>query len=192
MEPQPTNSQPVQVLEPALTEAQIAAHEARMAVRQEAAATPLPGPTLEAFSPDPVSFLGREFRQMVAYDLAILEKLNSPLYRHLLEMEKPEEERVQVKFAQDDIWDLVFLFTRPVGEANAVLRKGREAFHEAAMSEFGYTAPLGSLAVAELAVTNHFAKAFATAVGYRAPTSSTDGKVFTMPPESQATGSVGG
>lgn len=193
MEPQPSNSEPVRIMEPVLTPEQIAAHEARMAARQAAAADPLPGPLMEAFSPDPISFHGSELRPMVAYDLTILKKLNSPLFRHLLEMEKPEEERVKVEFEDDDVWELVFLFTRPVAEANILLRKGRDVFYKSAMEAFGYKAELGSLPIAEIAVTNHFARALATAVGYRPSASpGQDGKVFMMPPACPATGSAGG
>lgn len=174
-----------------LTAEQLAAHEQRIEARQAAAGDPLPGPLLDAFFPAAMKVAGLELRPVVAYDLTFLKKIDSPLYRYLLELEKPLEERKVVAFEDDDIWEILFVLTRPPAEVARVLRQGREVFRAEALAVTAYVLPMVSRPLAEKAITEHFASAFATSVGY-SPTPTEGGQVFTMPPAARPMGSAGG
>lgn len=107
-----------------------------------AAADPLPGPLLEAFLPEPLRAAGFNLRDVVASDWAILRKLDSPILKELQGLAlNPDLPKPEVHYDEEDIWELLFLWTRPVREVRALLAKGRPQFREAVLQLTADTFP---------------------------------------------------
>lgn len=101
-----------------------------------AAADPLPGPLLEAFLPEPLVAAGFELRDCVASDWAILKRLDSPILRELQSLAlDPALPKPEIVYEEEDIWELLYLWTQPVREVRALLAKGRPAFREAVLEQ---------------------------------------------------------
>lgn len=160
-----------------------------------AAVNPLPGPLLNAFLPEPIRALGFELRPAVATDFALLQSIKSPLLAELAEQAKPEEERTSVNYQDEDLWELLYIWTRPVSVARSAYRLGgRERFRETALCETGDKLPLHVLRekkqlLAALAV--NFARAFSTQLQHAPGTTEGAGQSFPAP-SSPATASAGG
>lgn len=163
----------------------------REGAKGRANAEVLPGPLAGAFPTEAGrEVAGLRMRPLVHYDYVILRRLDSPLYRKVLELGKPESDRQEVAFEDEDGYEMVWQFTRPVKEVAGVLARGRQAVRQAAVEEIGQR--LGALEVQELVrlAVENFVAASSTAVGYRTP-SGEGGEVFTGPP-ARGTGSAGG
>lgn len=105
----------------------------------EAAADPLPGPLLDAFLPEVLRAAGFELRPVVASDWAILKRLNSPLLTELkrasLQKDHPELADQKTTFEEEDVWELLYLWTHHPRDSRALLAQGRQVYREAAMSK---------------------------------------------------------
>lgn len=100
------------------------------------AADPLPGPLLEAFLPEPLVAAGYTLREVVAADWAILKKLDSPILKELQGLAmNPDLPRPEIAYTEEDIWELLFLWTRPPREVRACLARGRPEFREHVLRE---------------------------------------------------------
>lgn len=103
----------------------------------EAAADPLPGPLLDAFLPEVLRAAGFELRPVVASDWAALKRIQSPLLTELrrasLLKEHPELATEKTTFTEEEVWELLFLWTHPPRESRALLANGPQAYREAAM-----------------------------------------------------------
>lgn len=177
-----------------LTEAQLEHHARRCAAVEKANANPLPGPLLDAVLPEPILAAGLTLRAVVASDLALLRRLNSPLIAELEQLSMPEAERQQPKYTEEDCWELLYLWTRPVAEARAALNRGREHYRETALRTIADPLPASVLAEAVAimqAIAENFLRGFETAIQYQARPSA-DGTIFTQPPAERPTASVGG
>lgn len=111
------------------------------AASSRAASDPFPGPmamVVDGGFVDVMTSRGKiTFRPLVASDLVVLRKLNSPVYRELLEMGTPEEARTKVEYTDEDVFDIVYQFTNPIKEIRQLVKKGNDIYHETAMSEVG-------------------------------------------------------
>ena len=173
-------------------EQQLADAQQLMLAREAASAHPLPGPLLDAFLSTQISAAGLTLQPIVASQITLLKRIESPILLRMAELAKPVEERMAVTFTDEDIYELLFIFSRPIGELRALFsRIGREAFREAALEAVGDKLPPLAAQSLEAKVWDHFAAAFDTAVGYRAPDDGS-GTVFTPPPAVPVTGSAGG
>jgi hypothetical protein len=160
-------------------EIELSAEQVRaLEVRQAAAELPAPGPLLDALLPDEAKAAGMELRPIVGSHLVVLQKLGLEI--------------VQTGTTKDlsEMFELVFIFTRPIGEVRAALKQGRESFMEAAMAAIGDKIPMHLVKQCGEAVCAHFLKATATAQRYGNPPAA-DGS-FQTPPLAPATGSAGG
>lgn len=103
----------------------------------EAASDPLPGPLLDAFLPEVLRAAGFELRPVVASDWAILKRLKSPLLAELkrasLQKDHPELVDQKTTFEEEDVWELLYLWSHHPRDSRALLARGREAYREAAM-----------------------------------------------------------
>lgn len=103
----------------------------------EAASDPLPGPLLAAFLPESLRAAGFELRPVVASDWAVLKRIQSPLLTELkrasLLKEHPELATEKTTFSEEEMWELLYLWTHSPRESRALLAKGPEAYREAAM-----------------------------------------------------------
>src|SRR6266568_952062 len=77
-----------------------------------AAADPLPGPIFEAAFMGPVEVetsTGKiSVRKASAYDITIFKKVNSPLYRQMIEMSKEASQREDIDFDDDEAFEMIF------------------------------------------------------------------------------------
>lgn len=213
------SSEPVMLMPSALAEAEAAAreaaevarYEARAEAREKANADPLPGPLLDAFLAPEAVAAGLRLQPIVAYHLVLLRALDSPLLRLLAELGKPEAERREPEYSDDELFETLFVFTRPIAEVRTALcppeaealpgvprdqvaaakRRARVAFRQLALESIAYRLPTGDIDKVRDAVIYHFLKSLATQVAYEAPPSG-DGTVFTPPPAGPRTGSAGG
>jgi hypothetical protein len=189
-------------------EAQLRAHVARVEARQAAAADPAPGPLLEAFLPSTLTAAGFTLRPAVYSDFLILRAIKSPILDELRELSKPADERQAITYTDVDYWELLYIWTRPIGElhtalagqASSLSRNGagaaerREHFRAAALAATADRLPISVIAELPAMVTalsTNFLRAFSTQVGYRPPPAQ-DGSVFPVPPEAQTMASAGG
>lgn len=141
----------------------LARYRAKDALEGQAHATPAPGAVLDAFLPGEAVRLPTVYRlarnegergevkgenrkpaeitlrPMVRADWLIFQRLNSPYYRHILELQKPEDQRQPVAFEDEEVYEAVFVFLGPPRASRELLAKGRQVFREAAL---GNTADL--------------------------------------------------
>jgi len=173
-----------------LTAAQVAAEYRRRELIAVAAASPLPGPMLEAFRNQPVEVAGIKLRPLVARDIATLKELGSPFIEHLLELSRPVDQRKETPWTDEQAFESIYLFTVPSKVAVQLIRTGRAAYNAAAADLCG---DLTVAALVELtqAVTALILASFATSVNY-APVKSGNTETFTPPPPRPATASGGG
>lgn len=146
----------------------------RGAVLNEAVARanrePLPGALDRAFGPEGEIVVGAfKVRKVVHADYPILKRLNSPLYRQMLEGSNEE-----IKPEHEELFELCYQFTRPCREVRETLNKGREFFREVATQTFG-DAPIedGVLTAVFTAVVEQFTTSMST---MQAHTSKEEGK----------------
>jgi len=190
--------------EPELTSAQIDAHHSRIRRIEEANTVALPGPLLDAFLPEPLIAAGFTLREMVPSDEPILLRLKSPLIERLKSGPaaavdlSPEAEAAR----WNDIWELLYLWTRPVAEARRAFgtppsggsTTTRDHFREIALAATADILPVSVLAEAPAimkALAANYVRAFATVISYQAAAAE-DGSLKSVPPPEQATGSAGG
>lgn len=173
-----------------MTERQIEEAERRIQAKFEANATPLPGPLLDAFLLEPVKAAGLTLQPVVAYHVTMLQAIGSPIFR---KSSLPAELREEVAISHDDVYECIYLFTRPIVECRAALRKGRECFREAAIQATGDKLPPSAIMDLERAVIENLTRAFSTHVAHEEASGEGEpGTVFTRPPAEPMTGSAGG
>jgi hypothetical protein len=149
----------------------------------------LPGPLAEAFMPR-LAMPGLQVRPLVHFDLVILKRLDSPLLRQL-----SATKRRKTAFSDEQGYEMVLQFTRPVQEVEALLEKhGTAGFRKLAKREVGMS--LGPLEVGLLmrAVEEEFVRAFSTVVKYAGKSDGEGGEMGFTSPRTPAppTGSAGG
>ncbi len=127
-----------------MTPSQIAAHPIAV---ERANREPLPGALAGAFDPMQSIKVGDyTIRPIVAGDYTLIKKLNSPVYRQILELQKENGgEEVQV----DDVeqWELIYILTNPPEHSLKLLYNGGN-IRDKAIETLG--AKLGPLLVADL------------------------------------------
>lgn len=160
----------------------------------QANAEPFPGPLDAAFAQGPVQIGGFTVRELVPIDVKLLKRLDSPFYRQMLELLKPKEQRQRTPVADEQEWEIIYLFTRPSLEAEAELDRSLAGFRHAARLAFAHNPRINVAVYQRLynACANRIIRAFATAVAYEARSLCGDDEVFTTPPPEPTTASVGG
>lgn len=160
------------------------ADQAEDAAAVVAAATPLPGPTREAFQPKPVLEVGpHKLRAFCDRDFVFLATLNHPLVKLKLDnLARKNAEEIDKLF--DDVtqgllpsgqeaWTLFWLLTRPAREvATELATSGVESLRAKAADEFG---ELDMMEMNEMLVgaVKQFNGYWSTAVGH-APAGTTE------------------
>lgn len=166
-------------------------HTARIAEIDRAGTLPLPGPLARAFTTPEIDACGLQFRPVVHSDHLVLQQLDSPLLQNLAAAATPADQRQPVAATDEEVLELIYLLTTPPRQARAELARGRQFFRDRALEAIGdrfHTATLVRLAAT---ARQHYLDSWATAVAYEnAP--DPDAAVFTMPPITPATASVGG
>ena len=134
--------------------------------RKRAAATPFPGPLAEAFLSDAIQVDDHLFvRRIVASDWKILQWLDSPIIRQMLELQKDEKLREDVQFTDEEEWEMCWQFTHSPKECRELRAKGREAFKAAAV-EYGDTITMPQSKLIIKAIGKQIVNSYSTAVKY--------------------------
>lgn len=128
-----------------IDEERLVRHAIDVQAGSRAAADPLPGPLAEAFKPLNIQVEGFTIRPLVAWDWAIMKTLNSPIYRQMLEVMQLGDKAEQVPSEPSEMWELIYLLTRPCEEADKVFQRGADAFRDAAKREIGFKLNLGQV-----------------------------------------------
>lgn len=97
-------------------------------------------------------------------------------------------------FAEEQIAETVFVFTRSQKRVRQLLDAGRDKFREAVMDELGDKLHPAQMAVLQRACAQHYVRSFATIIGYGAEPPEAGGHEvsFPQPSPGAATDSVGG
>lgn len=166
-------------------EAEFARRMRRESAKGQGKLNPLPGALTSAFADVPEVVGGLQVRPLVHYDFVILKRLSSPFLPAFLGQE-------EVQYTEEQGYEFVWQFTRPVMEVKHVVELGRQAVTNEAVKEIGMKVGPRDLTLLMKAVIREFIRAFCTAVEYQQTPTEGNGTVFSAPPASQTTGSVGG
>lgn len=104
----------------------------------------------------PVAVAGLKVRALVHYDLKILRQLNSPLIR-AIETKQPTE------WSDEEGYDILLQFTRPVREAAELASKGPEHFRKVALEQIGMRLNPVEVTLLVKAVEQEFERTFSAA-----------------------------
>jgi|SRR3974390_361677 len=157
-----------------------------------AAADPLPGPLVDAFWPSDISVDKFKVRPLVAYDWAIMKRINSPIYRQMLEVMQKGDKASEIEAEPEELWDLIFLLTRPCAESDAFFKKGVEGFKEEAKKEIGFKLHTAVVAQLAQACTDQIFTHMTTMLSYAPKPEEGEVKNFTKADPTPATDSAGG
>jgi hypothetical protein len=135
--------------------------------RRRAAATPLPGALADAFLTDAIQVTDNMFvRRVVASDWSILQWLDSPIYKMILEVQKDEAMRDAVTYTDEEEWEMCWQFTHSPKDCRALKAKGREVFRQTCIDEMGDTNPLVVTKKAVEAISKQILASFDTKIGF--------------------------
>ena len=139
----------------------------REEANRRAAATPLPGALSDAFLTDAIHVAdGLDVRRVVASDWSILQWLDSPIYKMILEVQKDEKLRDAVSYTDEEEWEMVWQFTHSPKDVRALKAKGREVFKETCAAEIGDKYKLTETKQAVEAISKQILASFDTKIGF--------------------------
>lgn len=104
-----------------------------------AGAAALPGPVADAFS-GPIKVGNYSVRPFVAADWVIIQKLDSPLYRMFLELQKPEDKQEKTECTAEEIAITCWHLTSDVRSVYKAVSADVDAAKETALKAFFYDA----------------------------------------------------
>ena len=134
--------------------------------RARAAADPLPGALSDAFLKDSIKIAdGVWVRRVVASDWKILKALDSPIFRQMLEFQKPEDAREETVFSDEEQWEMCWQFTHTPKENRELIAQGRKAYAETAET-WADSAELSQMPLIIDAITKQLIRSFQTSLQY--------------------------
>lgn len=135
--------------------------------RKRAAATPLPGALSDAFLAGAIKVTDNlSIRRIVASDWAILQWLDSPIHKLILEIQKEESIREEVVYSNEEEWEMIWQFTHEPKAIRDLKSKGREAFKETCITEIGDKFELTTTKKSVEAISAQIVKSFETKIDY--------------------------
>lgn len=171
-EPRPSGSAQPPAPGP-ITEDMVEKHEARMAAREQAHATAIPGPLKQAFARGKLTVCGLTFRPVMLGDYQTLELIESPLLPWFNGMMMGE--KAKLRASVPDIQDAIYLFTRPAEEAARLAEaEGPRGFRKAAAAALRKLPQSAIPKLIEAIVENYLAS-LSTAVAYEPEAAGEDG-----------------
>jgi hypothetical protein len=139
---------------------------------RRAAVTPLPGALSEAFLNDAIQVADGLFvRRVVASDWPILQWLDSPIYKMVLEIQKDESIRESVTYSDEEEWEMCWQFTHTPKQVRELKNKGRDVFRQTAIDEMGDAYSLTTTKKAVEAISQQIIKSFDTKISFGSPDS---------------------
>jgi hypothetical protein len=164
-----------------LIDEKVAAYEAKLEQTAAANVEPLPGPLKEAFGVAQFRSPLR-LRPVVQYDMVLLRKLQSPLFKHL-EAQALGQEAPKTEFSDEEGYEMLYLFTIPCKQAKQEVEAlGADGFKQKAFDEIATSLSPAGFAAAIAELQENFINAFTTAVRYQADVPAGGKTVFTTPP----------
>ncbi len=137
---------------------------------RRAAATPLCGALSDAFLKGAIKVSDNVYvRRVVASDWPMIQWLNSPLYKLLLEIQKEESLREEIPYTDEEEWEMCWQFTHTPAQCRELKVKGREAFTETAKNEIGDDLEMGIQKKVVMAVTQQVIASFGTKIEFSTP-----------------------
>jgi len=132
---------------------------ARRAALEQAQATPLPGPALDAFVGKPRVVFGFTLRPLTAGHVLVLQALDSPVLR-------PRTSENAGAIDPADAFELLFVLTEDPRKLRGLLAQGRQAFRDAALAATADRLPPDSALIQSLMaeLVEHINEAFSTRV----------------------------
>jgi hypothetical protein len=157
--------------------------ETEDAAARQAAGKPLPGPTADAFAPQPEIKVGEySVRPFCDADFETLQFLDSPLVKMMAAAfggQKSEEdgEKIIRKVSHGQhAWDICYVLTTPADEVDSLLKTGgADAVKAAAKKKFGNRLPTGAVIKIVMAAIDQMNKSWETMLGYGAPEDKKEG-----------------
>lgn len=163
-------------LEPELQDKAVEAN-LRDEANRRAAATPLPGALADAFLTDAIQITDNLFvRRVVASDWSILQWLDSPIYKMILEVQKEDALREEVTYTDEEEWEMVWQFTHAPKDVRALKAKGREVFKETCANEIGDAYSLVVTKKVVEAISKQILSSFDTKIGFASSEEGGDSK----------------
>ena len=142
---------------------------------KRAEATPLPSVLADAFLNGAIDVGDNvKVRRAVASDWPLIQWLNSPLFKLLLEIQKDESLREEVPYTDEEEWEMCWQFTHTPAQCRELKAKGREAFREVAVAEIGDNMQMGVQKNVVMAITQQVAASFGTKIEFASPDSGGD------------------
>ncbi len=134
---------------------------------RRALATPLPGPLSDAFLNDAIDVGGGyKVRRFVASDWPLLQWLDSPFYRLILEAQKEVANQDPIKCSDEEEWEACWQFTHLPKQCRELKSKGRETFRTKATEEMADSiSPLLAKKMVA-AISQQIFNSFSTAIKY--------------------------
>ncbi len=147
---------------------------------RRAAATPLPGPLADAFLSDSIQITETmSVRRVVASDWKILQWLDSPIFRTMLELQKDESIRDEVPTLPEEAWEMCWQFTHTPKQCRELMAKGRETFRNTSAEDMADKESLTIINKAVAAIISQVIRSFDTKVDFKTDDSD-DSKKKTM------------
>lgn len=131
---------------------------------------PLPGPAEEIFNTEPlaVKLSNNEeviIRPMVAFDISIFKKINSPFYRILMD---DKTEGKQSLFAdEEESYELVYQFTHSPKEAYQLFKKSVEVYKDKVMEEVAFKYNPADAALLVSKIMEHIFHVYLSKINYK-------------------------
>jgi hypothetical protein len=142
-------------------------HQLTEDANRRAAATPLPGALAEAFLTDAIQVSDKLWvRRVVASDWSILQWLDSPIYKMILEVQKDEKIRDEVPYTDEEEWEMCWQFTHTPKQCRELKAKGRGVFRQTCIDEMGDAHSLIVTKKAVEAISKQILASFDTKIGF--------------------------
>jgi len=141
---------------------------------------PLPGPFEDAMGDGDVEVVTSKgkivVRPVVAYDFTIFKKINSPIFQQMVDVGVSTSGSAELDFDEEDMYELIFQFTRPCKEVRKELKKGREEYREAALAKIADVYGTSDIELIVKVITEQIQKGFSTMVEHEIVSSDDDKK----------------
>lgn len=159
------------------------------AARGAANSMPFPGALADAFAGEEIRVGDIVLRPVVLGDYITLRRIGNPMHEWLKSMGANANMTLDI----ESLMEIVLLFRTPAREADALSKRGKEAFREAAMEQDLSGMPFGAINELMVAIFKNFERSISTNIAHRPQSSGGGDADFTKgQPGDAMTASAGG